>query len=35
MPTQIKGQNGAVVKQSTKIAVSGCPKPKKGAGPKK
>ncbi len=30
MPTQIKGQNGAVVKQSTKIAVSGCPKPKKG-----
>jgi hypothetical protein len=24
MPTQIKGQNGAVVKQSTKIAVTGC-----------
>jgi hypothetical protein len=30
MPTQIKGQNGAVVKQKTKIAVSGCPKAKKG-----
>jgi len=29
MPTQIKGQNGAVVKQKTKIAVSGCPKGKK------
>jgi hypothetical protein len=24
MPTQIKGQNGAVVKQNTKIAVTGC-----------
>jgi len=29
MPTTIRGQNGAVVKQTTKIAVSGCPKPKK------
>jgi hypothetical protein len=28
MPTTITGQNGAVVKQSTKIAVSGCPKAK-------
>jgi hypothetical protein len=31
MPTTLTGQNGAVVKQSTKIAVTGCPrtKPKK------
>jgi hypothetical protein len=29
MPTTIRGQNGAVVKQTTKIAVGGCPKPKK------
>jgi hypothetical protein len=31
MPTTITGQNGAVITQSTKIAVSGCPKarPKK------
>ncbi|MGO9788109.1 MAG: hypothetical protein ACLP8S_00910 [Solirubrobacteraceae bacterium] len=29
MPTEITGQNGAVVKQTTKIAVSGCPKAKK------
>ncbi len=29
MPTTIKGQNGAVVKQSTKIAVTGCAKAKK------
>jgi uncharacterized repeat protein (TIGR01451 family) len=29
MPTAITGQNGAVVKQTTKIAVSGCPKHKK------
>jgi hypothetical protein len=29
MPTAITGQNGAVVKQSTKIAVTGCPKAKK------
>jgi uncharacterized repeat protein (TIGR01451 family) len=26
MPTAITGQNGAVIKQSTKITVSGCPK---------
>jgi hypothetical protein len=29
MPTAITGQNGAVIKQTTKIAVSGCPKHKK------
>ncbi|HEV3070521.1 MAG TPA: hypothetical protein VGY76_03735 [Solirubrobacteraceae bacterium] len=29
MPTTITGQNGAVVKQSTKIAVSGCAKARK------
>jgi hypothetical protein len=29
MPTTLTGQNGAVVRQSTKIAVTGCPKPKK------
>jgi hypothetical protein len=29
MPTTIEGQNSIVVKQSTKIAVSGCPKTKK------
>jgi hypothetical protein len=29
MPTTLTGQNGAVVKQSTKIAVTGCPKAKK------
>jgi hypothetical protein len=29
MPTTITGQNGAQVKQATKIAVSGCPKHKK------
>jgi hypothetical protein len=28
MPTELVGQNGAVVKQTTKIAVTGCPKPK-------
>ena len=28
MPTVITGQNGAVVKQTTKIATTGCPKPK-------
>jgi hypothetical protein len=28
MPTMITGQNGAVIKQSTKIAVTGCPKAK-------
>jgi hypothetical protein len=29
MPTAITAQNGAVLKQSTKIAATGCPKPKK------
>jgi hypothetical protein len=29
MPTLLTGQNGAQIKQSTKIAVSGCPKVKK------
>ncbi len=29
MPTTITGQNGAQIKQSTKIALSGCPKAKK------
>jgi hypothetical protein len=29
MPTTIVGQNGAVVKQRTRIAVTGCPKAKK------
>jgi hypothetical protein len=29
MPTAITGQNGAVVKQSTRITVTGCPKAKK------
>jgi hypothetical protein len=29
MPTTIEGQNSIVVKQSTKIAISGCPKTKK------
>jgi hypothetical protein len=28
MPTTITGQNGAVVKQTTKIAITGCPKTK-------
>jgi hypothetical protein len=28
MPTTLTGQNGAVVKQTTKLSVSGCPKPK-------
>jgi hypothetical protein len=28
MPTEITGQNGAVLKQTTKLAVSGCSKPK-------
>ncbi len=35
MPTTIAGQNGAVLKQSTKIAVSGCTKAKKKAKAKK
>jgi hypothetical protein len=36
MPTTLTGQNGAVIKQSTKIAVTGCPKakPKKKTKPK-
>ena len=29
MPTEIVAQNGAVIKQSTKITVTGCPKTKK------
>jgi len=29
MPTTLTGQNGAQIKQSTKIAVTGCPKTKK------
>ncbi len=29
MPTTITGQNGAVIKQTTKVAVTGCPKAKK------
>jgi hypothetical protein len=28
MPTTLTAQNGAVIKQNTKIAVTGCPKPK-------
>jgi hypothetical protein len=32
MPTTIDGQNGAVVKQSTRIAVSGCPRVARKAG---
>jgi hypothetical protein len=32
MPTTITGQNGAQIKQSTKIAVNGCPKSHKAAG---
>ncbi len=31
MPTTLTGQNGAQIKQSTKIAVTGCPKAKKKA----
>jgi hypothetical protein len=31
MPTAITGQNGAVIKQTTKIAVSGCPKARRKA----
>jgi hypothetical protein len=26
MPTRIVAQNGAVIKQNTKIAVTGCPR---------
>ncbi|HXB65018.1 MAG TPA: hypothetical protein VNV42_09120 [Solirubrobacteraceae bacterium] len=35
MPTEIAGQNGLVIDQSTKIAVSGCPKVKRAAGKQK
>ena len=35
MPTTLTGQNGAVIKQNTKIAVTGCPKVKKKAKVKK
>ncbi len=35
MPTTITGQNGAVIDQSTKIAVTGCPKVKKATVKKK
>ena len=31
MPTELVGQNGAEIKQNTKIAVTGCPKHKKAA----
>jgi hypothetical protein len=31
MPTEMVGQNGLVIKQSTKISVTGCPKQKKAA----
>ena len=29
MPTEVTGQNGAVVKQTTIVAVSGCPRPRR------
>jgi hypothetical protein len=35
MPTQITAQNGAVIKQTTKIAVTSCPKAKKAKKTKK
>jgi hypothetical protein len=35
MPTELVGQNGAEIKQSTKIAVTGCPKTSKPAHKKK
>jgi hypothetical protein len=35
MPTTITGQNGARVKQTTKITVTGCPKAKKSAKPRR
>jgi hypothetical protein len=35
MPTVITAQDGAVIKQATKVAVTGCPKTKKVIKPKK
>ena len=35
MPTELVGQNGLVIDQSTKIAVTGCPKAKKATHHKK
>jgi hypothetical protein len=35
MPTMITAQNGAVIKQTTKIAITGCPKSKKATKKKK
>jgi hypothetical protein len=35
MPTTIVGQNGAQIKQSTKITITGCPKRHKAKAPKK
>jgi hypothetical protein len=35
MPTTITGQNGAVITQSTKIAITGCPKVQKAKAPKR
>jgi hypothetical protein len=35
MPTTLTGQNGAQLKQSTRIAVSGCPKAKRAKKPVK
>ena len=35
MPTEFVGQNGAVVKQTTKIGVTGCPKAHKAAAKQK
>ncbi len=35
MPTELVGQNGLVIQQSTKIAVTGCPKAKKASHKKK
>ncbi len=35
MPTELVGQNGLVISQSTKIAVTGCPKAKKAAAKKR
>jgi hypothetical protein len=35
MPTEMVGQNGLMIQQSTKIAVTGCPKVKKTSHEKK